>query len=158
MLLTLMLLFPLEGCFRSGKCASARQVAALMQDEVRPISCRGHDSQGGVAITLVDALDTLLVRMQVRKGLFILSLHTGSVGRGLTIEDMRTRRLECVGLQVMDNEEQLVRAVHWLDANLSFDLDARVHVFELTIRALGMHLGHFAYGFSMDPLMRRFYF
>ena len=32
-----------------------------MQDEVRPISCRGHDSQGGIAITLIDALDTLLV-------------------------------------------------------------------------------------------------
>ncbi|CAL5220465.1 g2487 [Coccomyxa viridis] len=58
----------------------------------------GHDSQGGVAITLIDALDTLLV---------------------------------------MDREEHLVSAVHWLDINLSFDLDARVHVFELTIRALG---------------------
>ena len=33
----------------------------LVQDDVRPISCRGHDSQGGVAITLIDALDTLLV-------------------------------------------------------------------------------------------------
>lgn len=69
--------------------------------------------------------------------------------------DLHTRRLECVGVQVMDNEEQLVRAVHWLDANLSFDLDARVHVFELTIRALGVHLGHLACGFSVDPLMRR---
>ena len=37
----------------------------------------------------------------------------------------------------MDREEHLVSAVHWLDTNLSFDLDARVHVFELTIRALG---------------------
>ena len=70
---------------------------------------------------------------------------------------MRIRRSECVGEQVMDNEEQLVRAVHWLDANLSFDLDARVHVFELTIRALGVHLGHLAYGFSVDPLMRTSY-
>ena len=34
----------------------------VVQDDVRPISCRGHDSQGGVAITLIDALDTLLVR------------------------------------------------------------------------------------------------
>lgn len=40
-------------------------------------------------------------------------------------------------VQVMGREEQLVSAVHWLDINLSFDLDARVHVFELTIRALG---------------------
>lgn len=40
-------------------------------------------------------------------------------------------------MQIMDREEQLVSAVHWLDINLTFDLDARVHVFELTIRALG---------------------
>ena len=44
-----------------------------------------------------------------------------------------------MALQVMDREEHLVSAVHWLDINLSFDLDARVHVFELTIRALGKH-------------------
>ena len=125
-----------------------------MQDEVRPISCRGHDSQGGVAITLVDALDTLLVHLQSHKEVSDLSLHTGSVGRRLSIEHTHTRRWESVGVQVMDNEEQLVRAVHWLDTNLSFDLDARVHVFELTIRALGVHLGHLTYGFSVDPLMR----
>jgi len=40
----------------------------------------------------------------------------------------------------MAREEHLVSAVHWLDINLSFDLDARVHVFELTIRALGEQL------------------
>ena len=81
MLLTLMLVsFPTKGCCRAGKCTSTRQVAALMQDEVRPISCRGHDSQGGVAITLVDALDTLLVRMQSQKGISTLSLHTGFLG------------------------------------------------------------------------------
>ena len=78
MLSTLMrVFFPLVPCFQLGKCTSTHQLAALMQDEVRPISCRGHDSQGGVAITLVDALDTLLVRMQVQKGLSTLSLHTG---------------------------------------------------------------------------------
>ena len=60
-----------------------------------------------------------------------------------------------MGVQVMGNEEQLVRAVHWLDANLSFDLDARVHVFELTIRALGVHLGHFVYSPLVCLLMRR---
>ena len=32
-----------------------------MQDELRPISCTGHDSQGGVALTLIDALDSLVV-------------------------------------------------------------------------------------------------
>ena len=38
------------------------EMLVCVQDDVRPISCRGHDSQGGVAITLIDALDTLLVR------------------------------------------------------------------------------------------------
>lgn len=40
----------------------------------------------------------------------------------------------------MGGEQQLEEAVHWLDKNLSFDLDERVHVFELTIRALGEQL------------------
>ena len=43
-----------------GFC-TIKRAANLVQDEVRPISCRGHDSQGGIAITLIDALDTLLV-------------------------------------------------------------------------------------------------
>lgn len=34
---------------------------AFPKDELRPISCKGHDSQGGIAITLLDALDTLVV-------------------------------------------------------------------------------------------------
>ena len=33
-----------------------------MQDELRPISCTGHNNQGGMALTLIDALDSLLVR------------------------------------------------------------------------------------------------
>ena len=32
-----------------------------MQDELRPLSCRGHNSQGGLATTLLDSLDTLLL-------------------------------------------------------------------------------------------------
>ncbi|CAL8470523.1 g10065 [Coccomyxa elongata] len=68
------------------------------KDEVRPISCRGRDSQGGIAITLIDSLDTILL---------------------------------------MNGGKQLVEAVNWLEQNLTFDLDERVHVFELTIRALG---------------------
>lgn len=44
------------------RCSCTKLRAAnLAQDEVRPISCRGHNSQGGIAITLIDALDTLLV-------------------------------------------------------------------------------------------------
>jgi hypothetical protein len=40
-------------------------------------------------------------------------------------------------LQVMGEREQLREAVRWLAANVTFDIDARVHVFELTIRAVG---------------------
>ena len=33
-----------------------------LQDDLRPLSCSGTNSQGGLALTLVDALDTLAVR------------------------------------------------------------------------------------------------
>lgn len=77
-------------------------------DDVRPLSCRGADSQGGVALTLLDALTTALV---------------------------------------LNDTQRLAPAVEWacggggpLSATappLSFDVDARVHTFELTIRAVG---------------------
>lgn len=35
---------------------------AFPKDDLRPISCRGKDSQGGIALTLIDSLDTLIVR------------------------------------------------------------------------------------------------
>ena len=35
---------------------------AFPRDDLRPISCRGKDSQGGIALTLIDTLDTLVVR------------------------------------------------------------------------------------------------
>lgn len=34
---------------------------AFPRDDLRPISCRGKDSQGGIALTLIDSLDTLIV-------------------------------------------------------------------------------------------------
>ncbi|DBA72271.1 TPA: hypothetical protein ACH3X2_010653 [Trebouxia sp. C0005] len=71
---------------------------AFPKDELRPISCTGHNSQGGVGLTLVDALDSLVV---------------------------------------MNSPAKLRRAVQWLCQSLAFDVDARVHVFEVTIRALG---------------------
>lgn len=71
---------------------------AFPKDELRPISCRGHNSQGGMALTLLDSLDSLLVFNQPGK---------------------------------------LQKAVQWLEHNLSFAMDERVHVFEVTIRALG---------------------
>lgn len=38
----------------------------------------------------------------------------------------------------MDSPIKLQEAVCWLQHNLSFDMDQRVHVFEVTIRVLGM--------------------
>ena len=69
-----------------------------MQDDLRPISCQGANSQGGIALTLIDALDTLLL---------------------------------------MGQPQALRASTAWLSENLSLDVDDRVHVFELTIRALG---------------------
>lgn len=34
---------------------------AFPKDDLRPLSCRGKNSQGGIGLTLIDALDTLLV-------------------------------------------------------------------------------------------------
>ena len=42
-------------------CLSAGYMQhAFPQDDLRPLSCRGHDTQGGFGNTLVDTLDTLL--------------------------------------------------------------------------------------------------
>lgn len=38
----------------------------------------------------------------------------------------------------MNSSSKLRDATHWLQDNLTFDLDQRVHVFEVTIRVLGM--------------------
>ncbi|EFN53006.1 hypothetical protein CHLNCDRAFT_7049, partial [Chlorella variabilis] len=84
------------GMFRFGYGEYMR--LAFPKDDLRPISCRGKDSQGGIALTLIDSLDTLIV---------------------------------------MGEQQRLQDAVRWLAANVTFDVDARVHVFELTIRAVG---------------------
>ena len=74
----------------------------MVQDDLRPISCQGANSQGGIALTLIDALDTLLI---------------------------------------MGQPQALRASTAWLSKNLSLDVDDRVHVFELTIRALGAPAG-----------------
>ena len=33
----------------------------VLQDDLRPLSCTGTNSQGGLSLTLIDALDTLVV-------------------------------------------------------------------------------------------------
>lgn len=35
---------------------------AFPMDDLRPISCGGHNTQGGIANTLIDSLDALMVR------------------------------------------------------------------------------------------------
>ena len=43
---------------------------AFPKDDLRPISCGGHNTQGGIANTLVDCLDTLLVSPSSRNGTY----------------------------------------------------------------------------------------
>lgn len=71
---------------------------AFPMDDLRPISCTGSNSQGGIALTLLDSLDML----------FLLK-------RG---KDLR-------------------KAVLYISKSIDFNVDVRVHVFEVTIRALG---------------------
>lgn len=72
-----------------------------------------------MAVTLVDALDSLLVKQSAVPT--VSSQHP----------DMSLTK------QVMNSSSKLRDATHWLQDNLTFDLDQRVHVFEVTIRVLG---------------------
>lgn len=107
---------------------------AFPKDDLRPISCRGTNSQGGIALSLVDALDTLIVRQTIHP-------YCPSPARPLLL--LICRGASRIGLwlcrvpQLLGEQHEVRRAVHWLRDNLSFDVDERVHVFELTIRALG---------------------
>ena len=72
---------------------------AFPKDDLRPISCRGSNSQGGIALTLLDSLDALII---------------------------------------FGNITALREAVIWIETHpLLFNVDSRVHVFEVNIRALG---------------------
>ena len=72
--------------------------AGFEQDELMPLSCRGHNKMGGLSTTLVDSLDMLAV---------------------------------------MGEAEEFTVGVDWIVANLSFDKDSNVSVFETNIRILG---------------------
>lgn len=71
---------------------------AFPMDDLRPISCTGSNSQGGIALTLLDSLDMLYM---LKRG------------------------------------KELRKAVLYISKSIDFDIDVRVHVFEVTIRALG---------------------
>lgn len=86
---------------------------AFPRDDLRPISCRGSNSQGGIALSLLDSLDALLI---------------------------------------FDNVPAFQSAVQWVTDQRPelFNVDARVHVFEVTIRALGGLLSSHSL-LSLDP-------
>ena len=77
---------------------SGYMMHAFPMDDLKPISCTGSNSQGGMAITLIDSLDMLYL---------------------------------------LRRDKDLRKAVLYISKSLSFDIDAKVHVFEVTIRALG---------------------
>ena len=54
-----------------SQCCIFSLLAWVLQDELRPISCTGHNSQGGIAVTLIDALSSLLVCLPMHE----LSTH-----------------------------------------------------------------------------------
>jgi len=71
---------------------------AFPLDDLRPLSCSGSNSQGGIALTLLDSLDSLYI---------------------------------------FGKTKELRQAIIFISKSLSFNIDARVHVFEVTIRGLG---------------------
>jgi mannosidase alpha-like ER degradation enhancer 1 len=98
-------------------------------DELKPLSGTYTDSLGelgnavpkslgyrGVAMTLIDALDTLAV---------------------------------------VGNRSAFSRAVRWIGANVNFDIDLRVNVFETNIRLLGGLLS--AHLLAMDSVRLSFH-
>ena len=87
-----------SACWHMRHVQQADAECMCVQDDLRPLSCTGSESQGGIALTLIDALDTLLL-----------------------VGEPHVLRLSAA----------------WLGSNLSLHVDKRVHVFELTIRAVG---------------------
>ncbi|KAJ9522770.1 hypothetical protein QJQ45_019828, partial [Haematococcus lacustris] len=71
---------------------------AFPKDNLLPISCSGRNWQGGIGVTLIDSLDTLMV---------------------------------------MNRKWDIAHAVELINEQISFDKDAKVHVFEVVIRVLG---------------------
>ncbi len=50
----------------------------------------------------------------------------------------------------MGNRTEFAKSVLWIEKNISFDLDIRVHVFEVNIRVLGGLLS--AHMLASDPV------
>lgn len=66
---------------------AADSLSLPLQDNLKPISCVGEDWQGGLAITLLDSLDALLVR----PGVCAARLACGRcvIGRALLIQNRK---------------------------------------------------------------------
>lgn len=86
---------------------------AFPRDDLKPLTCGGGDSQGGVGLTALDALTTHLVMGDVARLAPAVAWAAGE-GQGPTGKKGAAP-----------------------PPPLSFAVDARVHTFELTIRALG---------------------
>jgi len=93
-----------EAAAMFGTAFDAYLTHAFPHDDLKPLSCSGGDSQGGVALTLIDSLSTALLLGDAPR------LGAGLAAAASTVGGRRV---------------------------LDFDVPARVHVFELTIRALG---------------------
>lgn len=64
--------------------------------------------------------------------------------------------LAALPVQLLGGERELRDAVAWLEANLRVDVDARIHVFELTIRALGALPTHPTMRFALHSSIEKF--
>lgn len=87
-------------------------------DGLRPQSCVGDNSQGGAALTLFDALDSLVL-----------------LGAPEAFRDAVNRVLS--DFKVCATPATARQCAHHAATAQDFDIDARVHVFEMTIRTLG---------------------
>lgn len=97
-----------RGMFKHGM--QQYMAHAFPKDELLPLSCKGKNTYGGYALTLVDALDTMAV---------------------------------------LGEREQFRRGVEYVVANVTFEGDYNVSVFETTIRVLGGLLS--AHQLAADP-------
>ena len=115
---------------------------AFPRDDLRPLSCSGADSQGGIALTRIDAMTTALMLGETERLEGTVAWASRGRGRG-------GRRTDDDGSGDGDGDVGGKRKIQQQNSSdssssssyplLRFDNKggARVHVFELTIRAVG---------------------
>jgi hypothetical protein len=99
----------------------------LTQDNLLPISCTGKDWQGGLAVTLVDSLDALLVRRRVPYRRAPPShVATRPHIPSCQAAAHAATRLLCPCPQVLNRREDMVEALRLVREQLHFDKDIKV--------------------------------